>query len=324
MDILPQIEEVIRKHQNFIVENFSFGSESITVESFTEWMKNESDSLRDFYYGDQGQEFSVGIWHLNYLIQYAPCTTASSRSLVTTRWPRTHFRNWVQGKEGLGICSVGSGPGSDIFGVIQGIADVNPNPQVKIRHVIRKEKSHYWEHFYQSIKKEIVRSDFVNFSTIWDSHSNPQENTNESLNTILKRCHDQWIGEVDEQRLWAAAYAYSKCDVLSLQHVISDPSMKGTDSGEHFDSLCNDVEQILSFMKKPAIVLVSDISSLTAQRQVDAFVTRMQQRFETIIVAGAALTGSTHNGMTHNDYMSSFGQPQHMYNHYQAIIQVNG
>lgn len=308
MNIIPHIEQVVRKHQQLVVGNFADKDGNIyTEDTFVAWAQEEAENLRKVYFQVSGDPYTLDIRKLCYLVKFVPSMTISARRLVSA-WPRRHFKNWIKDKDRIGVCALGSGPGSDLFGVLYGLNNKIEDWGKKIQYVVRRETVPTWEHFYQMLKKELRDDEIANIV----------DGDNETLAETLRYCYDEWIG--DDSDNWAQACSYSMCDIVTLQHVLSDPSRDSKDTN-HFNRVSGNLLEILKFIKKPAIVLVSDRGGSHLYNRILKLREKVEEHFDVEDVLELTETAKEHIGMSYPDYLTQF-QFQATYYHNQTIWEI--
>lgn len=321
LDLSPAIEAVIKNHEiSLISRGFTIKGKPFDSTVFTEWVKKNGEKQRLLFFDAVKSPYKVDVYKLAYLARYMPVTTSSMVKLVED-WPEDLFSQWVSSVESIGICSLGSGPGSDLLGAIYGLLN-KENHKKKIRYLIRNESLATWEHFYQSIKKEIVTGPpIANDPFFYNEDSTGKVfNENETLPDVLKNCYDEWICEQSEE--WASSVSYSKCNILTLQHVLSDPQTEEDEKVkfDRFGAIKTQLSMIVGYAAKPLQILVSDIADASTQAKIDE-VKKMLEKSYKLTVIKSLKKREGHVGYNIPPYLTNLGT-FFKYTHYQTIWKI--
>jgi len=320
MDIMPAIENVIRNHERILIDKFTLGDKTFDAEVFKSWMSGGAKKLRELFFEEESDPYKLDLHKLCYLFKYMPSMYHSSYSLINA-WKNRHFQNWISKFEDIGICSLGSGPGSDIFGIIFALNNKIPDFNIKIKNIIRREKTITWEHYYQCVKTSIFNINITNNLQVYDSLKEKYlKNMNPQFSETLSQCHDEWVCDTSEN--WVKTYLYSQCNLISLQHVISDPSQTNSGNGpKGVKAISEELLDILSATKKPTILLISDINS---QKIIDSIESLKHKISKSFNIKEVLKTETNNNiKMDYTDYLKSFKNMVCNYNHYQTIWEIN-
>lgn len=320
MDITPAIEQVVENHKRALISNgFKVKGKTFDEALFVDWIREKALEQRNIYFDSKPVKnpYSVDIFKLAYLIRFVIPMCCSTSRLVQC-WPEKHFTNWIKKHEHIGICSIGSGPGSDVFSTIYALNNKVSNWDKKIQYIIRREKVATWEHFYQNLKKEIIATGEPQNRKHFDDDLNELEVENETLQKTLQLCHDEWI--CNSSGKWTQAYCYSKCNIISLQHVLSDPT--ATDKNkDNFDEIVNILMRILKYSQKPTILLVSDRKGSFMRKKIVSLREKISEKYKVTDILSLREFSDTHVGISIPEYLTKFGF-QAKYNHQQAIWEV--